>query len=120
MKRIELYLSIFTCALFAVWGLAVPSSVRAEKPTSLDPAELELGAKLYRIHCQSCHAKEGKSKDRKLNLADDEWKSDRTPEGIERVIADGVKGSAMLPKKNKLKKEEIAAIAKYVLTFNEK
>lgn len=96
---------------------------RAQRDGSTDEAiqkELELGAKLYRIRCQSCHMREGKSRDQKLNLADGEWKHvGRKLEDIERVIADGVKGTAMLPNKNKLSKPQITAVAKYVLTFGE-
>lgn len=77
--------------------------------------ELEVGAKLYRIRCQPCHMKDGKARDKKVNLADQEWKYGSSLEAIEQVIAEGIKGTAMLPYKNKLTKDQITAVAKYVL-----
>ena len=55
-----------------------------------------------------------------MNFADGEWKNGSRMKDIARVITDGVKGSAMMPFKDKLSEAEILALAKYVRAFDKR
>ncbi|MGH9341863.1 MAG: c-type cytochrome [Acidobacteriota bacterium] len=83
-----------------------------------DGKELQLGEKVYGAQCVACHAQGGKSPIKPMNLADGDWTHGKKLDEIEKVIAKGVPGTAMMPFDKKLSKEEITAVSKYVLTFD--
>jgi mono/diheme cytochrome c family protein len=90
--------------------------------TSLAPApsrgeEPALAADAYRAKCQSCHM-DGNSPLEELNFADGKWKHGSKTSDIEKVIAEGVPSTAMLPFKEQLTAEEIKALARYVRAFD--
>lgn len=85
---------------------------------SEEAQQLKQAAKLYAVHCMACHFRGGKSRIRRLNLADDRWKHGSDLKAIEKTIAEGVEASQMQGFKNKLSAREISALAKYVLTFS--
>ncbi len=106
--------STLAAALLAAAGA---TAMAQSEPAS--PEELALGEKLYNTHCRACHLPGGRSRIKKLNLSDEEWRNGGTLEEVEATIAEGIEASQMQAFKNRLKADEIAALAKYVLSFSE-
>jgi mono/diheme cytochrome c family protein len=77
-------------------------------------------AALYKKHCLMCHAANGDSKLPGMSFVDGEWKHGSSVKEIAAIIRDGVKGTAMLPFKNKLNDAEADALARYVRAFDKK
>jgi mono/diheme cytochrome c family protein len=77
-------------------------------------------ADLYASKCRQCHFVEGKAPIPQLSLADGEWKHGSSLAEVSKVISEGVKGTAMQPFKDRLGKEEIEALARYVRSFDSK
>jgi len=80
------------------------------------------GKKLYDAKCKSCHAADGKGttamkKLKAPDMSDPAWQGRHDQAKIAAAIADGVPDSKMKPFKDKLKPEEIEAIAVYVKTL---
>jgi mono/diheme cytochrome c family protein len=92
--------------------VAAPASVAAGQAPPAETVEL------YRAKCQTCHMADGNSPLEPLNFADGTWKHGNKPDAVARVIADGVPGSAMLAFKSQLSKEQIAALAAHVRSFD--
>ena len=90
---------------------APPKGKAAAKPTAEEN---------YAKTCQVCHGVQGKSPLPTMSLADGEWKHGSSVQQIAKVITEGVPGTAMLPNKDKLSKEEIQALARLVRTFDPK
>jgi mono/diheme cytochrome c family protein len=84
--------------------------------SAVDEATLEL----YKTKCQPCHLADGNSPIKEMNFADGEWIHGSKLTDVVKVIEEGVPGKAMLPFKEKLTKEEIEGLAKYVRTFDKK
>lgn len=99
-------------ALTATIGIRgeVPASTQAAKPA---PAATE-SARLYRLHCQMCHGANGKAPIPEMALFERKWKHGTSSAQMAKVITEGVKGTPMMPFKNKLKPEQILALAKHV------
>lgn len=97
--------------LFAIAAPAAATAGAAESPSA---ATLEL----YKAKCQSCHMADGSSPLEPLSFVDGRWQRGSKPEDVARVIAEGVPGSAMLPFKDQLSKEQIAELAAYVRSFD--
>ncbi len=93
------------------------AGVQAQDPMSAE--ELALGEKLYNTHCRACHLPGGKSRIKKLNLSDDEWKHGGSLQEVSETIAEGIEASQMQAFKNRLDADEIAVLAKYVLSFSQ-
>lgn len=93
-----------------------------QKPTAkgkLTPAQQKARENYEKI-CQPCHGPEGKSPMPTMNLLDGEWKQGSSTAAIAKVIAEGIPGTAMLPNKDKLAKEEILELARLVRSFDPK
>ncbi|MBA3638141.1 MAG: cytochrome c [Acidobacteria bacterium] len=94
----------------AITALAVPSPA---------PAAMAQGKKadptkdLYVSNCQMCHGPDGVSPIKDMSFVGRQWKTTTTAEAV-KVITNGVPGTVMLPFENKLKKEQITALARYV------
>jgi mono/diheme cytochrome c family protein len=86
------------------------------KPTGAQQKALEN----YQTICQPCHGAKGNSPMPTMSLVDRDWKQGTSTAEIARTIAEGIPGTAMLPNKNKLSKEEILELAKLVRTFDPK
>ena len=84
----------------------------AQKAAKIDAAEI------YQTNCQACHGPEGESPLQPLSFTDPEWKHGSRLQDIVKVITDGVAATAMLPFKEKLSQEEIAAVAQLVRSFD--
>ncbi len=103
-------------ALTATIGIrgAMPPSTQATTPVT--PATES--ARLYRLHCQMCHGANGKAPIPEMALFERKWKHGTSSAQIAKVIAEGVKGTPMMPFKGKLKPEQVLALAKHVRAFD--
>jgi mono/diheme cytochrome c family protein len=75
-------------------------------------------AALYKSKCLMCHGANGDSKLPGLAFTDGKWKHGASVKEIAAAIADGVKGTAMLPFKGKLTAEEIESLARFVRAYD--
>lgn len=109
------FLSVFVgLILFIVVGGPAP----AQTDAAATAEELAQGERLYNIHCRACHLPRGKSRIKKLNLSDDEWNHGNQLEDIVQVVSEGIEATQMQAFQNRMKPEEIEAVAKYVLSFS--
>ncbi len=75
-------------------------------------------AALYKLHCQVCHGANGKAPLPEMAFVGRDWKHGTASVQMAKVIAEGVKGTPMMPFKGKLKPEQITALAKHVRAFD--
>jgi cytochrome c oxidase cbb3-type subunit III len=94
--------------------LAVMLALSAPMLSAQEPAPQDL----YRAKCQQCHMANGNSPLAPMNFADGKWAHGSKPEEVEKVIAEGVPGTAMLSFKKQFSPEQIAALAEYVRSFD--
>ena len=75
---------------------------------------------LYTTNCQICHGPDGKGTPVVQGSAfvGRSWKHGTTPKEIETTITNGVPSTLMLPFKEKLKPEEITALAALVRSYD--
>lgn len=73
---------------------------------------------VYEEKCMACHMADGKAAMEDMTLADAKWKHGSKLADIVKTITNGVEGTAMLPFKDQLSKEQIEALAKYVRAFD--
>lgn len=86
-------------------GVAESNPVQAKKA---DPIK-----DVYISNCQMCHGPDGVSPIKDMSFVGRQWKTRTSAEAV-KVITNGVPGTVMLPFDGKLKKEQIAALARYV------
>jgi mono/diheme cytochrome c family protein len=98
--------------------LVVSFVVVAAAPAFAQKAAKTDVAEIYATNCQACHGPDGESPLAPLSFTDPEWKHGSRLQDIVKVITDGVEQTPMLPFKEKLSKEEIAALAKLVRSFD--
>jgi len=104
-------------AVSALAIVALPGAgLGQDKETKTDAAAL------YKARCQMCHMADGNNTVVKnASFADGVWVHGSSVAEISAVIRTGVKGTAMLPfKESKLSDAEVAALARYVRTFDKK
>jgi len=77
-------------------------------------------AALYKLHCQVCHGAAGKAPLPEMAFVAREWKHGTSSVQMATIIAEGVKGTPMMPFKGKLKPEQITALAKHVRAFDKR
>ncbi len=111
MRNKRLLLS-FVVSSFVVLGFYTgASSVSGQEGGEINPR------KLFEYHCATCHGEDGKATKRGLelkapNLADAKWQDSKKDEDILNSI---VNGKNKMPRwSEKLKPEEMQALAKYV------
>jgi cytochrome c oxidase cbb3-type subunit 3 len=90
----------------------------AAAPAAYKPTEATL--ELYKAKCAQCHMQDGNSALAPMNFADGVWKHGDSLKEIEAVISDGVPATAMLPFKTQVSPAEVAALARYVRSFDKK
>jgi mono/diheme cytochrome c family protein len=103
--------SVVVLAILLLAATAVLPAL-GQKAAKIDAAEL------YRTNCQACHGPDGESPLDPLKFTDSEWKHGSRLQDIVKIITDGVETTPMLPFKEKLSKEEIAALAKLVRSYD--
>jgi mono/diheme cytochrome c family protein len=103
-----------TVTLIALGSFALLGTLlgHAQKPAKID------APKLYETNCLACHGPEGNSPFEQLSFTDSAWKHGSRLQDIVKVVTDGVEATPMLAFKEKLSKEEIAAVSKLVRSFD--
>lgn len=113
-----------TLAIAAAVALMTTIGIRADNPGATAapqaaPAQpVSEVARLYRLHCQLCHGANGKAPIPEMAFVGRVWKHGTSSAQMAKVITEGVKGTAMMPFKSKLKPEQILALAKHVRAFD--
>ncbi len=105
MKRLSFFIVLAGACAF---GLAAPAA-------ALDDAAV---LEVYKTKCFACHLADGNAPMKEMNLADAEWKHGTKLADIQKVIEEGVAGTAMLSFKAQLTPEEIEGLAKLVRSFD--
>jgi mono/diheme cytochrome c family protein len=75
-------------------------------------------ANLYRVNCQMCHGPNGKALIPEMAFVGRKWKHGTKSSDMAKIIAEGVKGTPMMPFKSKLTEAQIKALARYVRAFD--
>jgi mono/diheme cytochrome c family protein len=114
MQRRPSLASALAVAAALLGAAAVPLTIRAQAADTAAPD----ATALYKKHCVMCHAANGDSKMPGMSFTDGVWKHGSSVKEVSAIIHDGVKGTAMLPFKNKLSDAEIETLAKYVRAFD--
>jgi mono/diheme cytochrome c family protein len=127
-------LGVGVCAVVASWVVHpliaaesyTPYNAEAAKlknPVASTPESIDVGKKLYRRHCASCHGATGKgdggqalSGGEPSDLTDDKWDTGSTDGEIFVVIRNGLSAD-MLAYKDKLKETEIWQVVVFVRTL---
>lgn len=114
-----------TLVIAAAVALLTTIGIRADNPGAVTPQAKPAQpatetARLYRLHCQLCHGANGKAPIPEMAFVGRPWKHGTSSAQMAKIITDGVKGTAMMPFKNKLKPEQILALAKHVRAFDPK
>ena len=111
---------VFLSALaLAVAGRAQTKG-KAEDKAPRKPAAALKAEETYKTTCQVCHLADGKGLTPDMSFTDGQWKHGATVEALAKTIRDGVKGTLMLPFKDKLSDAEIVELAKLVKAFEPK
>ncbi len=120
MVKLSFFLLSSALLCFLVFGLALPVKSRAQDTDAAKQALIKRGVLIYKTRCIICHNAEGKSPNKRMRFADHEWKHGDKPEQVEKVVAEGVKGTAMMGFKNRLKDDEVKAVIAYIMDLSEK
>lgn len=114
-------------ALIVLIFLVTASAAAQQKPPSrakpvpppkqTSPTATTRAQENYRATCVPCHGAEGKGVIPNSNLADGEWKNGSSMTAIARVIREGVKGTVMVPFKDRFTEAEILDLARLVRSF---
>ncbi len=119
---VKLSFFLFGTVLFCllVFGLARPVGSPAQNPDAAKQDMIKRGAMVYKTRCVICHNAEGKSPNKRMRFADHEWMHGDKPAQIEKVVAEGVKGTVMMGFKNRLHDDDIKAVTAYIMDLSEK
>ena len=98
-------------------------AAKLKNPVASNPESIDLGRRLYRRHCASCHGATGKgdggqalSGGEPSDLTDSEWDTGSTDGEIFVVISDGLSAD-MLAYRDRLKEAEIWQVVVFVRTL---
>ena len=112
---------LLTCGLFAGGALGAAAGPAAATPQAKAAAVPRAKAvELYTANCAVCHGADGKGTPVVQGSAfvGRQWKHGTTPKEIQNTITNGVPATLMLPFKEKLKPEEITALAALVRSYD--
>lgn len=121
-----LVLAALTSVLFLGACGEKPQQTAANQTPSYQPAQPRSGKDIYDYRCAFCHGVSGAgdsptaSAYPNANLTDDTWAYGQTRDDVARTIANGVPGTPMRGFNGLLSKEEIDAVADYVMHLNGK
>lgn len=101
-------LALSASVVVAVAVTALVASASTVQTKKADPTR-----DAYVSNCQMCHGPDGVSPIKDMSFVGRQWKTKTSAEAV-KVIANGVPGTVMLPFDGRLKKEQIAALARYV------
>jgi mono/diheme cytochrome c family protein len=100
--------------------LQTPGSTTPAAGITGDDQDLAAGKQLYDEQCRSCHRKDGKGTMEEMNLTDDSWKHGSTAADIEKVIREGINGTAMKPIAGEPTDAQIKSLVRFVQALSEK
>jgi cytochrome c oxidase cbb3-type subunit 3 len=83
-----------------------------------DAQVLERGKSAYETRCKGCHRADGKGTMEEMDLTDSVWRHGGTPEAIEKVLREGVKGTGMRALPADTPDADVKALVRYVLTLS--
>lgn len=118
-RSILILLAGVVCAALAIGLRAQTSAKPADKVPKKSAAVLK-AEEHYKATCQACHLADGKGLTPDMSFTDGQWKHGSTTAAIAKTITDGVKGTLMLPFKDKFTDAEILELAKLVKAFEPK
>lgn len=100
--------------------LALTQVAAAQGQTTQAAVTKARAGELYAANCQTCHGPAGKGSPLIQGSAfvKRQWKHGTRKQDTIKVITEGVPGTVMLPFKDRLKPEEIAALAALVRSFD--
>jgi len=119
MTKFSLILTGFALLCLVLLAAAWPPESKAQGADEAKADLIKRGGQVYKTRCQLCHLAEGKAPTKNMRFSDDEWRHGNKPEDVEKVVAAGVKGTAMMGFKNRLKPEDIKAVSAYVLGLSQ-
>ncbi len=114
------------CVIGVVGAITLRASFHTTSPnpypTSPNPPQAKPvdAPALYKLHCQMCHGANGKAPMPEMAFVERDWKHGTSSAQMAKIITDGVKGTPMMPFKNKLKPDQITALAKLVRSFDKR
>ena len=111
---------VFSCLLAAVSVRAQTKEKPADPKAPKKSAAALKAEETYKTVCQVCHLADGKGLIPDMSLNDGVWKHGSTTQAIAKTIKEGVKGTLMVPFKDKFSDEEIQELAKLVKAFDPK
>jgi cytochrome c oxidase cbb3-type subunit 3 len=120
MVKLSFFLIGAALLCLLVFGVAVPVESRAQDTDAAKQDLIKRGALVYKTRCVLCHNAEGKSPNKRMRFADHEWKHGDKPEQVQKVVTEGVKGTAMMGFKNRLNDNDIKAVTAYIMDLSEK
>ena len=108
---------LFICGLLICGAVAGPAVAAQSKGAAVPRTK---AVELYTANCAVCHGADGKGTPVVQGSAfvGRKWKHGTTPKEIETTITNGVPATLMLPFKEKLKPEEITALAALVRSYD--
>ena len=109
---VKLVLSVSFVSFVSIAALATSEPGAPAQAKKADPIK-----DVYVSNCQMCHGPDGVSPIKDMSFVGRQWKTKTTAEAA-KVITNGVPGTVMLPFENKLKKEQITALARYVRSLD--
>jgi mono/diheme cytochrome c family protein len=110
-----------TLAILLVLFLAASSTSEARLKSRPTPAaETQDTANLYMDNCQMCHGPLGKALIPEMAFVGRKWKHGTSSSDMAKIIAEGVKGTPMLPYESKLTAAQIQALARHVRAFDKR
>lgn len=117
---VKLTLSASVVVAVAMTAIAASSLTSSAAAASAPTASSAVQAKkvdptkdLYLSNCQMCHGPDGRSPIKDMSFVGRQWKTKTTAEAV-KMITKGSPGTVMLPFEDKLTKEQITALARYV------
>lgn len=104
------------------FGLLVCAGLLVSSPAFGNPAGLETGRDIFFKHCKACHGDKGDGKTFAANVLNpppknftsEKSRRELTEERMLRSVAEGRKGTAMMPWKSRLTSNEIRAVVGYI------
>lgn len=113
--------TLAVCLALAVSGRAQTTGKAGDTSKTQKKSAAALKAEEnYQMLCQTCHLADGEGLTPDMSFTDGQWKHGSTPAALAKTIRDGVKGTLMLPFKDKLSEPEIAELARLVKSFEPK
>ena len=100
-----------------LFGIAITATAASAPAPALQTKKADSIKDVYVSNCQMCHGPDGVSQIKDMSFVGRKWKTKTDAEAI-KIITNGSPGTVMLPFEGKLKKEQIAALARYVRSLD--